>query len=490
MTIFSHKKARYSKFKIPTMLFVMAVAVAISGYLTLSDAVEVQSRLQQQSMSPAFDLVTQELVKPLYTAQILARTPKLRALMNASSIDDVAMLALVKRMSLDYGFDFFVASDTSRTQYNSDGSTLPLIEGEVEWYFRVKQQPQSVVAALGNRKDIHIYFDLKVYNEHGQFLGFIGVGKRLNTFIEAFNNYKYSFGYDFVFVDNNDDVVLSSDSTLLADGKRILSVSQLPWFQALSPTQQRLPNLNNIIVNTGEISTLIAQIDLKALHWKMYLLSPLASRKSASTEAFTRKTFSMLFIIFVVFIIAHIIIRYFEREVANKHQRDHLTQLHDRAHLHWRFDKISRAKLPASLIMVDIDNFKQFNDTYGHNAGDKVLVKVAQLLQSELRDDDVIVRWGGEEFVILLPATDLETARHIAQRTCAKIANHKLWLEDTNMPMSASFGVTYTPQTRSLERLIKVADEALYEAKHSGKNCVRVHQSNSTKLARIGLGKG
>jgi diguanylate cyclase (GGDEF)-like protein len=464
-------------FKVPIMLFIMAIAVAISGYFTLSDSVEEQSRLQQQSMTPAFDLVTEELVKPLHTAQILANTQTLRRLMAAKTIDDSALLDLVKRMSMDYNMDFFVASENSRKQYNADGSTLALKEGEVEWYFRIKQQSMNVAAALGNRQDIHIYFDVKVFNDQGTFLGFIGVGKRLKTFLEAFDRYKDSFGYDFVFVDHNDDVVLASDPELLADGKRILSVEQLSWFQALSAQQKTLPSLNNTIVKTANFTSLIAQIDLKALHWKLYLITPLSSRKDASTNAYTSHTSFVLLIIFVLFVTAHLIIRFFEHESSKKHQLDPLTQLHNRAHLQWRFDKVARANQAASLIMVDVDNFKHINDTRGHNVGDKVLIEIAQLLQSELREHDAIARWGGEEFVILLPATKLDKAQSIAQRTCTKIAQRPLQLVgEESLAVSASFGVTYTAQVRSLERLVKVADDALYEAKHAGKNCVRVHK--------------
>lgn len=466
-------------FKVPIMLFVMAIAVAISGYLTLSDSVEEQSRLQQQSMSPAFDLVTQELVKPLHTAQILANTQTLRRLMNAQTIDDKALLDLVKRMSMDYNMDFFVASENSRKQYNANCSTLDLKEGEVEWYFRIKEQTHNVAAALGNRQDIHIYFDVKVFNDQGAFLGFIGVGKRLKTFLDAFDSYKDAFGYDFVFVDNNQDVVLASDPNLLADGKRILSVEQLSWFQALTAEQKLLPSLNNIIVKTPDYINLIAQIDLKALHWKLYLLTPLSSRKSASTDAYTSHTSFVLLIIFVVFVTAHVIIRFFERESAKKHQLDPLTQLHNREYVQWRFDKTVRANQEASLIMVDVDNFKRINDSRGHNVGDKVLVEFAVLLQSELREHDAIARWGGEEFVILLPATKLETAQAIAQRTCTLIAAHQITLQDeADLAISASFGVTYAVKARSLERMVKVADDALYEAKHAGKNCVRVHKMN------------
>ncbi|WP_199271426.1 sensor domain-containing diguanylate cyclase [Paraglaciecola sp. L1A13] len=459
------------------MLFIMAIAVGISGYFTLSDSVEEQSRLQQQSMSPAFDLITEELVKPLHTAQVIANTQTLRNLMSADTIDDSALLALVKRMSMDYNMTFFVASETSRTQYNSNGTTLALKEGEVEWYFRVKEQPLNVAAALGNRQDVHIYFDVKVFNDQGQFLGFIGVGKRLKTFLDAFDRYKDSFGYDFVFVDNKQDIVLASDPKLLANGKRILQVKQLPWFQALTPKQQALPSLNNIIVKTPDYTSLIAQIDIKVLRWKMYILTPLSSRKDASTEAFTSHTSFVVLIIFLIFVVAHLVIRFFERETAKKHQLDPLTQLHNRAHIQWRFDKIVRANQEASLIMVDADNFKKVNDTFGHNIGDKVLIKIAQLLQNELREYDAIARWGGEEFVILLPSTKLEEARIIAQRTCSMIASHPLSVDNIDMFISASFGVTHSPKPRSLERLIKVADDALYEAKHAGKSCVRVHES-------------
>ena len=334
-----------------------------------------------------------------------------------------------------------------------------------------------MAAALGNRQDVHIYFDVKVFNDQGQFLGFIGVGKRLKTFLDAFDRYKDSFGYDFVFVDNKQDIVLASDPKLLANGKRILQVKQLPWFQALTPKQQALPSLNNIIVKTPDYTSLIAQIDIKVLRWKMYILTPLSSRKDASTEAFTSHTSFLVLIIFLIFVVAHLVIRFFERETAKKHQLDPLTQLHNRAHIQWRFDKIVRANQEASVIMVDADNFKKVNDTYGHNIGDKVLIKIAQLLQSELREYDAIARWGGEEFVILLPSTKLEEARIIAQRTCSMIASHPLSVDNIDMFISASFGVTYSPTPRSLERLIKVADDALYEAKHAGKSCVRVHES-------------
>jgi diguanylate cyclase (GGDEF)-like protein len=282
-----------------------------------------------------------------------------------------------------------------------------------------------------------------------------------------------------VFVDNHQDVVLASDPDLLADGKRILSVEQLSWFQALTAEQKLLPSLNNIIVKTPDYINLIAQIDLKALHWKLYLLTPLSSRKSASTDAYTSHTSFVLLIIFVVFVTAHVIIRFFERESAKKHQLDPLTQLHNREYVQWRFDKMVRANQEASLIMVDVDNFKRINDSRGHNVGDKVLVEFAVLLQSELREHDAIARWGGEEFVILLPATKLETAQAIAQRTCTLVAAHPITLQDeADLAISASFGVTYAEKARSLERMVKVADDALYEAKHAGKNCVRVHKMN------------
>ncbi|MCD6433725.1 MAG: GGDEF domain-containing protein, partial [Sulfurimonas sp.] len=113
---------------------------------------------------------------------------------------------------------------------------------------------------------------------------------------------------------------------------------------------------------------------------------------------------------------------------------------------------------------------KNVNDTYGHNCGDEVLKKLAKILLNATRKIDVVCRWGGEEFIVLLPTVDLENALGIADKLRVKIQNCEI-KEVGNI--TASFGVAQIDKNLTLEELVDRADKALYLAKESGRNCVR-----------------
>jgi diguanylate cyclase (GGDEF)-like protein len=124
--------------------------------------------------------------------------------------------------------------------------------------------------------------------------------------------------------------------------------------------------------------------------------------------------------------------------------------------------------------MLDIDNFKMLNDTYGHALGDRVLVQLAATLQKEARSGDILARWGGEEFLIFLPETRLTDAVAIAERMRNKISAIQLTSEkNKKLSFTASFGVAHTYVVNvSLDELISQADQQLYRAKRQGRNCV------------------
>ena len=123
-----------------------------------------------------------------------------------------------------------------------------------------------------------------------------------------------------------------------------------------------------------------------------------------------------------------------------------------------------------SIIMLDIDNFKKVNDSYGHNIGDKVIVQIAHALLKNLRNIDIVCRWGGEEFIALLPTASLKNAQELAQ----KIREHIVELNiEVVGNVSASFGVAEVREGEDMNDVIARADKALYLAKNSGKNCVK-----------------
>ena len=156
---------------------------------------------------------------------------------------------------------------------------------------------------------------------------------------------------------------------------------------------------------------------------------------------------------------------------------DSLTGLSNRQKFHDIFGKeIRRDKRyehPLSLILFDLDYFKKFNDDFGHDVGDVVLKTVSKITLEAVREHDTVVRWGGEEFIVLLPETDIEGAQMVAEKIRKNIED--CTHEKIPRSFTASFGLTSLIKGDDEDSFIKRADEALYEAKNSGKNTVRTN---------------
>lgn len=159
-------------------------------------------------------------------------------------------------------------------------------------------------------------------------------------------------------------------------------------------------------------------------------------------------------------------------------RRDALTSLPNRLaadeRLRGEFVSMKRSGAPYAVMMLDIDNFKKINDTFGHAVGDDVLRYTSKAMRTSLRENDFVCRYGGEEFLILLPATDLEEARGVAEKVRLAVVTVRVPVAGCN---TISIGVALaTPSDADEEVALKVADDRLYEAKRSGRNRV-VHTS-------------
>jgi diguanylate cyclase (GGDEF)-like protein len=163
---------------------------------------------------------------------------------------------------------------------------------------------------------------------------------------------------------------------------------------------------------------------------------------------------------------------------------DELTRVYQRryfeamADVEWK--RVLRHSRPVSILMIDLDHFKSVNDNYGHDRGDLVLRKVSQILVAACREEDIVARLGGEEFVILLPETELEGTRMVVQRIHDGI--HKLDCL-SGRAVTVSIGVASYPTSpaRNIVELIKFADQALYHAKKAGRNRTVYHFPKKTE---------
>lgn len=171
-------------------------------------------------------------------------------------------------------------------------------------------------------------------------------------------------------------------------------------------------------------------------------------------------------------------------KVEHQAQRDSLTELYNHAYfqtaLHHEAERAKRTGSDLSVIMIDLDYLKQINDKFGHKGGDEAITLVSGKLQQCLRQMDIVARYGGDEFSILLPETNLEVAETIAVRILETLNRtiHSQW-----GPLSASIGVSGTPhEERSKDALLKAADDVMYVSKREGRNRV----TSSTKLDELG----
>jgi len=177
------------------------------------------------------------------------------------------------------------------------------------------------------------------------------------------------------------------------------------------------------------------------------------------------------------------------RELQELAYYDPLTGLPNRRfffeHASLIFEEVKRYEKPLSLLVMDIDHFKKINDTYGHDVGDLVLKTFADILRGIVRKSDICARLGGEEFAVLLPNTDLEGARVLAERIRATVAKNPVEHGSIVIAFTVSIGVSqYRKGMQGIDELIKEADIALYRAKEGGRNRVEVFIPDETAEAQ------
>lgn len=155
---------------------------------------------------------------------------------------------------------------------------------------------------------------------------------------------------------------------------------------------------------------------------------------------------------------------------------DHLTGLYNRKYMDMKIgeeiERYKRMNTPFCVVLVDIDHFKQVNDTYGHLIGDQVLKHLSNLIKENIRKTDFAFRYGGEEFLILLSNVDVRNASHVSDQIRKKLETTNFSIKDKSFNCTASFGISIIEKDDTAESVIKRADDRLYKAKEMGRNMI------------------
>ncbi|MFS0864367.1 diguanylate cyclase [Fredinandcohnia sp. 179-A 10B2 NHS] len=164
-----------------------------------------------------------------------------------------------------------------------------------------------------------------------------------------------------------------------------------------------------------------------------------------------------------------------KKELEFQSRHDTLTSLYNIRHFRNKVGEFSSQEKPFYVAMFDVDYFKNYNDTHGHPGGDSVLRIIGQLLEKNVRSEDIYARYGGEEFIICFPTNNITTAIEMAEQFRKSVEEYRFFGEEAqpNGTLTISIGISGQSQTKNLDELIEEADQSLYQAKHGGRNNIK-----------------
>jgi diguanylate cyclase (GGDEF)-like protein len=452
-------------------------ATTLFGYFVSKHA--VRSTLIGQDLpltaSNIYSEIQKDLVRPVLVSSTMASDTFMRDWVLQGEKDVAAMARYLAEVRKRYGaFSSFFVSDRTSTYYTGEGVFKQVSPDEPRdaWYYRVRQMPAdyeiNVDPDLANKDALTIFINYRVFDFAGNYIGATGIGLTVDSVRRLLSEYQERFQRTIYFVDERGRIVvfgtrLDRDPELRkaagvgAQVDRILAQRQ--------GTYQFVAGGDNHILHVNY---------LPELKWYLFV-----EQNEDAALAGIRRTLYVnlaisLAVTLVVMLLTHLVLSRYQRRLEEMATTDKLTGLLNRQASAIVFDRVMaeyrREPRPLAVLLADVDHFKDINDRHGHLAGDDALRSVAETLHCGLRASDIAVRWGGEEFLLMLRGCDLPEAEWIAEKLRAAVEQASLG--EHALRTTISIGVAEYDGKEAPEQWISRADAALYRAKNAGRNRV------------------
>jgi len=426
--------------------------------------------------------IQKDLIRPIVVSSMLAQNTFLRDWTLAGEQDPAQMtryLAEVERQQRAY--TAFYVSEASRTYYQAKG-ILKKIDPSTQrdlWYARVKQMQApyeiNVDMDMANKDRMTVFINYKVFDYQEHFIGAAGVGLTVDAVVRLIDAYQLRYKRAVYFVDPRGQIVLTGSSggpEGARAGTTLESIPALAGLVARMPT----PSTGSREYQRDDQVHFLNVRFIPELNWYLFVEKPAGDSLDGVKQSLYLNLAICAIISAVVLAMISGMIRRHQDGIQELATLDSLTHLHNRR----AFDLLAaqalleaeRGSLPLTALLIDLDHFKDLNDNHGHLAGDEVLRQFARLLEGSLRQADILCRWGGEEFVVLLKDTELVEGHGVAEKIRQRTEQAEFLCDDTRLSLTASIGVTALTDSDTLRSLIARADQALYRAKQSGRNRV------------------
>ncbi|MFZ6864246.1 sensor domain-containing diguanylate cyclase [Undibacterium sp. Ji67W] len=469
------------------ILLVGFAGTTVASFLAARDTLE--HTLTEDTLPAINDLVYSEVQKDIlrYTvisSQIASNSFVREWIANNEENPEQISQYLKEIKNKNNALSSFLVSDQSRHFYNSLGlaKTLSNAEPRDSWYFRVKNLKSAYEINIDtdniNREAISMTINYRMADTNGKFIGVTGTSFSLDNLKHLIDRFQQRFRSEIYFFDKQGNVVFSSnqrrdrhDNVNAIDGIKTIASQILANQKSSAVAYEYSHDGSSNLVNVRYIPE---------LGWYLIIdknvdadFKPLQNIALFNLAVETIATLALIFLAFFT-------IRKYQNKLEKSANTDPLTNLLNRHAFDFIFQQAlldaERSRQPMCAVLLDIDLFKKINDKQGHQVGDHVLKEIAAISKRSLRESDVLCRWGGEEFLILLKNCTLEKATSIAENLRATIANNDFSrttdLTRTRLSITVSMGVAECRDSETEDSVFERADQALVQAKENGRNSV------------------
>ena len=467
----------FNKYK---LLFIIIILLLLgfftTSYFSYKIAVDLtKNELKYKSLPLSSDNIYSEiqrdLLKPNLISSLMSQDTFMINWIKNGEKDINEITSYLKAIKQKYNTSSsFLVSDKTKNYYYPDGilkKVSPSQERDI-WFYRVKNVVETyesnIDIDLAQNDKMTIFTNYRVEDKEGNFIAAVGVGLQTDHVNKLLKSYKQKYNHDIYLLNKHNKVLITSKD-----------INQI--------TSKDTNYLNKIIddFNTKEAISYEYNIDDKSYLINARFIDELDLYLIVETseESFTKElqnTFYLNIIMFsVIILIIMILIIYYINDNQNVLHKsantDTLTTLNNRKSFDLAFKNIFNSnRKDLTLLLFDIDNFKDINDEYGHLVGDKVLVRISYLFKNTFREHDLIARWGGDEFIALLPKVNNNSAYKLANRLRMKIINDEVLQDLLKKPITISMGLVTKDDEKTIEELFTKVDENLYKAKQEGRN--------------------
>ena len=368
----------------------------------------------------------------------------------------------------------FLVSDASRRYYHPSGVLKRISQADPQdrWYFRFRDSGVPIEINIDrDTADLSrttAFINVRLQDAGGRYLGATGLGLDLRLLQNQLRRYQWQYGAHILLVDRSGRIALSSDG-------RSGNLAAVP---GLGPLSQRLLTQSNssLRLQQGGRDLYIRATQITEIGWTLVVIQQRTAEQSAFIDLLTQNLVAALLISVVLLVLAQLTLGREQKRLETIAQTDNLSGLLNRRVFDPLFQQLSAQSIrrdePLAVALMDIDHFKRVNDTHGHLIGDAVICHLSRHLTSHLRDADPLFRWGGEEFLLLMPGCNLDEAQERLETIRQDLHAHPLQLDGLadHLPVTLSIGLTAYAEGETSSQLLERADQALYAAKHAGRD--------------------